>query len=103
MMRQKERANKTHKAKMQSLFTTIDENGDGQVDIDEFEQVFREPALQTWLAAQVLQASDARSLFSLLDKGTGRVSPDDLIGGVGKLKGSARSVDVAFLRQDIHR
>lgn len=103
MLRHKERANNTHRDKMQTLFGMLDENSDGTLDMSEFEEVMRNPSLVMWLAAQELQVADAKDLFKALVGQDGRLSLDQLISGVGTLKGQARSADVAFLRLELQR
>merc|ERR1719242_1052247 len=54
MVMSKERASKTHKAKMDALFNHADEDGDGFLNPDEYEAVLADPEIRTWLAAMEL-------------------------------------------------
>merc|ERR1711966_165424 len=51
--------------------------------------------VKTWLASMGLDTGDADALFEFMDKDKDRnVSIDELIEGVSKLKGAARSLDL---------
>merc|ERR1712100_174069 len=94
---QKQRAIKNHTRKMQHLFEAADESCDGSVDLSEFTKILEDESVRTWLAAQELDASDAATLFQLLDKGNNSLDATDLVKGVSQLKGSARSIDLQLL------
>jgi len=97
MTMQKERAKKMHSKKMERLFAAADTSHDGAVDEFEFLQVCELPGVRSWLAAQELDASDAHALFSLLVNESGTLTANNLISGGAKLKGSARSIDLALV------
>lgn len=100
MMRQKERAQRVHTRKMEALFQLADKDGSGMLDCSEFKEVVGDPAVKTWLGAQELDASDADTLFKLLDNGDGHLTALELVQGVARLKGPARSIDLASLMHD---
>lgn len=102
MLRQKERAVRIHSQKMRLLFAHADASQDGMVSLEEFRQVLSDPDLKTWLGSMDLDSSDVDQLFELLDNGDGHLSVDELIKGVGKLKGAARGIDLTMLMSD-HR
>jgi len=100
MVRQKEKAMTTHAQKMKLLFMSCDSSGDGYVEYDEFEEVVSDPGVKTWLASMDLDPSDIDQLFFLIDSngnGDGRISVEELIRGVSRLRGAARSIDMATL------
>jgi len=47
-----------------------------------------------WFSAQDLDAGDADYLYDLLDDGDGNLTVGELISGVARLKGAARSIDL---------
>jgi len=96
MTMQQTRATQIHRKKMQLLFLAADEDGNGLLDRDEFEKILGEPAVKTWLAAMELQVNDVDKIFSLLcgDGEDDGMTADELVMGVGKLKGAARSLDL---------
>jgi len=96
MVRQKQMAMKTHEHKMRNLFEKADTTGDGCLDFEEFKEVISNEGVSTWLASMELDASDVRTLFLLIDEsGDGSITVDELMVGVSKLKGHARSIDLA--------
>jgi len=103
MVVQKERAMKLHSKKMMAFFAAADSEGDGFISKEEFRGIVAEKKVQTWLAAQDLDATDADNLFVLMDDmnsddgpGDGDLTTEELIHGVAKLKGPARSLDLAY-------
>jgi len=99
MVMSKERASKTHKAKMDALFNYADEDGDGYLDPSEYEQVLSDPEVMTWLAAMELDVRDKANLFRLLDTNKdGKISRQELIEGVSRLKGGARSIEMVSVQ-----
>merc|ERR1712194_616440 len=73
MIRQRERAMKTHAQKMDRLFVAADETGDGLLDMGEFLATMKEPEVQTWMASMDLDVEDAGVVFQLVDAdGDGR-------------------------------
>eukprot|EP00440_Ansanella_granifera_P076684 gb/GFBE01083210.1/.p1 GENE.gb/GFBE01083210.1/~~gb/GFBE01083210.1/.p1 ORF type:complete len:598 (+),score=137.89 gb/GFBE01083210.1/:1-1794(+) len=98
MMRQTERTRKLHMKKMDLLFKHADSSGDGLLAVNEFREVMDDPQVKTWLAAQELNVSDADVLFELICGRDEELSAEGLVAGVGRLKGPARSFDLAILQ-----
>lgn len=95
MLRQKQKAFAAHSAKMRKLLQAADQSGDGTVDLEEWREILIDPEVKTWLASMELVTNDADTLFHLIDaSGTGTVDGEELINGVAKLKGYARSIDM---------
>jgi Ca2+-binding EF-hand superfamily protein len=95
MVRQKEMAVNAHRVKMTRLFQRADGDGTGHLDIDEFRAVLSVPEIQTWLSSMDIGVSDVDFLFAQCDENkTDKISVEDLIKGVSKIKGSARNVDM---------
>merc|ERR1712038_2229406 len=95
MMMQKTRAASAHVHKMRRLFQQADTSGDGYINLDEFKTVLSDTSVRLWLASMDMEVGDAERLFLLIDNGDGLISADELIAGVSRLKGSARSIDLA--------
>jgi len=99
MLMSNERARKTHAAKICDFFKYADKSKDGFLDFDEFSQVIEEDEVRNWLAAMELNIADVHGFYHLLDKEhDGKISLEELLNGVGRLKGSARSYDVVNLQ-----
>jgi len=102
MTLQKGRTMMNHKAKMQVLFNKADISGDGFMTQAEFETIWNEPGLRLWLAAQEVDVKDPKAFFNLLDlHGVGSISVTELIEGVARLKGTARSSDLQVLMREL--
>lgn len=104
MVRQKEKGFGIFAAKMRNLFKKADTSGDGKVDKDEFREILHHQDVKSWLLSMDLSVRDADVLFSLIDSsgdGNGEVGQEDLIQGVGRLKGPARSIDVNKMLMDM--
>jgi len=97
MVMQRERAVRAHTKKMKALFEHADSSGDGFLDKNEFKSVMALPSVRTWLAAMELDVDDVDHLFTLIDDGDEMLSAQELVQGVARLKGTARSIDVATM------
>merc|ERR1712032_1073255 len=75
-----------------------DKDGSGDVSSNEFMKMLDDENMRVYLNSLGIQASEAQGLFDLLDcDDSGSVSIDEFITGCLRLKGEARSVDVATL------
>jgi len=97
MMMQTQRATRTHSKKMKVFFDAADTSLDGCVDLPEFRSILENPQVIMWLKAQQLDASDGDSLFMLMDNGSHKLTVEDFVKGVSRLKGDARSFDLRKL------
>merc|ERR1712039_54874 len=91
------RKSRQYELEIQGILDFIDIDTSGTCDLAEFEKALRKPILRHKLAAMDLEAGDARILFELLDNGDGHLSYGELAKGVSRLRGRARSIDVALL------
>eukprot|EP00928_Gymnodinium_smaydae_P071305 TRINITY_DN5492_c0_g1_i2.p1 TRINITY_DN5492_c0_g1~~TRINITY_DN5492_c0_g1_i2.p1 ORF type:complete len:261 (+),score=28.67 TRINITY_DN5492_c0_g1_i2:1183-1965(+) len=103
MLRQKQHAGIVHAEKMRRLFNAVDCEHRGYISFDQFRVVMSDPHVKTWLASMELSTDDVDKLYGLLDDGDQRLEADELIKGVARLKGTARSIDLAILMQDMQR
>lgn len=106
MMRNTEKKRDQHIKKMKSLFEAADETGDGVLDREEFIQVMTDPEIVNWLAAMDLQIADPNALFDMVigehdEEGT--INAEQLVRGVGRLKGAARSTDMHTLSAEVKK
>eukprot|EP00812_Abedinium_dasypus_P005562 NODE_1698_length_1080_cov_271.745366.p1 GENE.NODE_1698_length_1080_cov_271.745366~~NODE_1698_length_1080_cov_271.745366.p1 ORF type:complete len:337 (-),score=120.11 NODE_1698_length_1080_cov_271.745366:52-963(-) len=97
MVVQKTRAVHRHINKMMRLMTLTDTSGNGMLDRSEFIKVMKDPTIKTWLAAMDIEVDDIGRLFDCIDNGDGNVTAEELIRGVSKLRGSARSIDMRVM------
>merc|ERR1712137_264396 len=83
-----------HAMKMRKFMKKADISGDGSLSREEFKAVLKCEDVRAWFAAQEIDAGDADLLFSLLDTGDEALTAEELVVGVSRLKGSARSIDL---------
>ena len=103
MMHQRESAARTHRRKMERLFQAGDESGDGYLCKDEWLNLTQNPEVKMWLSSMGLDAGDGEALFDFIDVDKDdKLSIVEVIEGVSKLKGTARSLDLLMCgkRQD---
>mmetsp|Transcript_79229 Transcript_79229/g.175708 ORF Transcript_79229/g.175708 Transcript_79229/m.175708 type:complete len:803 (+) Transcript_79229:92-2500(+) len=80
---------------MQHVFHQIDQDGTGEIDIDEMELFLKDPELRMYVESLDISADDARMLFRLMDYDDGgTIDIDEFCQGLMRLKGEAKSFDV---------
>ncbi|CAJ1334596.1 unnamed protein product, partial [Effrenium voratum] len=85
---------------VQNLFHKIDERGEGQVTIGEFEKHFADESVMGFFESLEIGAMDAWTLFMSLDMdGDHTISVEEFTERCLKLHGPARSADLFALRQ----
>eukprot|EP00418_Pyrodinium_bahamense_P026375 CAMPEP_0179160060 /NCGR_PEP_ID=MMETSP0796-20121207/78209_1 /TAXON_ID=73915 /ORGANISM="Pyrodinium bahamense, Strain pbaha01" /LENGTH=889 /DNA_ID=CAMNT_0020861907 /DNA_START=21 /DNA_END=2688 /DNA_ORIENTATION=+ len=103
MVAQRERQIETHTKKMQRLFKAADQDGNGILDKGEFREMVNDPVVRQWLSAMdcdvSLFARDPDVLFSLVDDGDGKLTAEELVKGVARMQGAARSIDLAVFAE----
>lgn len=78
------------------MFQTIDADGSGEITIEEFQKALSDEAVQVVLAALEFEPQDVWVLFRLLDKdNSGQLDVEEFVKGCLRMKGSARSIDLA--------
>lgn len=88
-------------AEMKSIFEEVDIEGTGCIDWEQFRSFIHNEHVQAYFATQQLDTSDARELFNLLDQdGDDEVCIEEFILGCKKLRGQAKSSDVATLLRE---
>ncbi|CAK9095581.1 Sodium channel protein type 11 subunit alpha (NaN) (Sensory neuron sodium channel 2) (Sodium channel protein type XI subunit alpha) (Voltage-gated sodium channel subunit alpha Nav1.9) [Durusdinium trenchii] len=104
MIQKRNRMLHTHKMKMQRFFDLADKSKNGSIDLEEFQTMTAHKEVSAWLSSMELDVSDADKLFYLIDrdKRDGQLTLEELVYGVGRLKGAARSLDVAFMLEELH-
>jgi Ca2+-binding EF-hand superfamily protein len=83
------------------LFTKIDDRQDGVITIADFERHLHDENVISFFHTLELDVSDAWSLFKLLDlDNSNNVDLDEFIIGCTRLKGNAKSIDMAQVMYD---
>merc|ERR1719433_1171986 len=84
---------------MQQVFQELDTNDSGALSLEEFEKHIEDEKITAFLASLDLDVSQVRTLFILLDVDqTGEVDLDEFVTGCLRLKGGAKSLDMAIVK-----
>jgi len=61
------------------------------------------PKMKLWMSALDIDTHDLEALFKLLDDGDGQVTIDEFLGGIGRLKGPAKAIDLATVLVNVNK
>lgn len=85
------------------MFIAADEDGSSGISWDEFEKHIDDPAMDSFFRSLELSRKDAKDLFRLLDcDNSGSLTVEEFVRGCMRLRGPARSVDLAALVYDFN-
>merc|ERR1712187_521590 len=89
---------------LKQLFSEADSDNSGTLTVQELDKQLDDPKVRAQLAALGMELHEARGLFGLLDvSGQGTVSIEELVVGFMRLKGGAKSIDLATLMTENKR
>merc|ERR1712032_1414 len=98
MLWSQERQVKVYTKKMRDFFVRADTHHDGKITMEEFRKVMEHEQIRTWLASMEVNASDVDQMFALLDTSkNGALEIEELVKGINRLKGAARSIDLVAM------
>jgi len=97
MILRKQKESESYQHKLKSLFSALDKDNDAMLSRDEFDEVKADPELHVWMSALDIDPGDLEGLFNMLDSGDGMVSVDEFLSGATRLRGPARSIDMAHV------
>ncbi|OLP87191.1 Sodium channel protein type 10 subunit alpha [Symbiodinium microadriaticum] len=103
MAREKRKAELAFQRKVSALFRQADISGDGKIDVKEFKRLLKAPKLQLWLSQLEIETTDLWGLFQMLDTGEGEISLEEFEAGTMRIKGMARSFDLAQVHRLVER
>merc|ERR1712100_863611 len=84
--------------KLTNLFKELDSTNDGSISLQELEAHLQSDHMQALLQTFEIENADAWTFFKLLDAdGGGCVDLEEFVSGCIRLKGAARSIDIAQL------
>merc|ERR1712137_1492883 len=87
-----------YRMNLAALFVELDTDGSGTISWQEFEDAMSDKRVVSYFKALELDISDARAIFPILDKDhQGVVSINEFFTGCERLKGGAKSLDIAKL------
>lgn len=91
-------------AELRGMFEEVDKDGTGEITWQKFKEYLVHEDVQAYFAAHQIDTSDARELFNLLCvSDSEKVALEEFIMGCMKLKGQAKSADVATLLRESRR
>jgi hypothetical protein len=94
MVRSRIRQMEHHRQSVSRLFRMGDKDKSDTLAREELNYLLQKPSIRTWLEAMDLRYSDPDMLFTLIAGDGNEVTIDDFIAGVGRLRGTARNIDV---------
>lgn len=87
---------------MQSVFNELDDDGDNTVNFDELETKLKDHKIGAYFSSLGVDVDQVKKLFTLLDAdGSGNVDSEEFMYGCLKLKGEAKSLDIAILHSEL--
>jgi len=89
--------------RLSEVFRKADVSGDGYLSAEELQQIMTYPKVKVWMSTLGLDVSDTRLLFRMLDDGDGRISYDEFVSGILRLKGSSRAMDTIHIMRHCER
>jgi len=95
LIAQKQRDREASQRNLKALFHEIDTSGDGFLSRPELLAVVDEPKMALFMHALDIDTKDLTTLFDLLDDGDGEISVEEFLGGIGRLRGAAKAIDMA--------
>lgn len=101
MVIKEKRKKEVHLATMERLFSAADRQGRGALSFSDFRALLADPFVQDWLSSYELSTGDVEKLFYMMDDGDGKLTAEELLSGVSKLKGAARSLDVHAVKLEV--
>lgn len=80
------------------MFIELDQDASGTIAVREFMQVVQNDKMAAYFNALGLEITDVKMLFALMDRDqTGAIDIEEFLAGCMRLKGQARSLDLAKL------
>eukprot|EP00746_Dinoflagellata_sp_MGD_P067347 gnl/MRDRNA2_/MRDRNA2_27797_c0_seq2.p1 gnl/MRDRNA2_/MRDRNA2_27797_c0~~gnl/MRDRNA2_/MRDRNA2_27797_c0_seq2.p1 ORF type:complete len:614 (+),score=110.13 gnl/MRDRNA2_/MRDRNA2_27797_c0_seq2:82-1923(+) len=89
---------------LEQVFNEIDADSSGHIDLEELETLLKDPRVKAYFKTIGLHVAEAHALFRLLDlDDSNTVSISEFIMGCARLKGEAKSIDLATLMYENKR
>jgi len=104
LMREAQKLKEGHMKKMIEFLKHTDISGDGKISHSEWKHCLKSEFVHHWFSGQGLSLRDADRLFFMIERdGDGKLSLEELVQGVNRLQGSAKSLDMACLQEDMSK
>jgi hypothetical protein len=87
---------------MKDMFTELDKDASGEIDLNELERHMQEPKMDSLLKGFGVDVKHVSSFFKLLDVDkSGSIDMLEFMRGLERLKGEAKTLDIALLHEDV--
>lgn len=84
------------------LFHVLDVEHTGEVDWPKFNEALQDDRVRAYFSSLELEPTHVRLIFNLLDeKGTGKITINDLVMGMVRLKGEAKAIDARIIQREL--
>merc|ERR1711879_485590 len=86
---------------MKNIFREIDKDGSGEIAYEELRQQMEVPSVGAYFSSIGVDVDQFQRLFRLLDEdNSGSIDQDEFMFGCLRLKGAAKSLDLAIIESD---
>eukprot|EP00747_Dinoflagellata_sp_TGD_P113869 gnl/TRDRNA2_/TRDRNA2_171808_c8_seq3.p1 gnl/TRDRNA2_/TRDRNA2_171808_c8~~gnl/TRDRNA2_/TRDRNA2_171808_c8_seq3.p1 ORF type:complete len:590 (-),score=85.04 gnl/TRDRNA2_/TRDRNA2_171808_c8_seq3:98-1867(-) len=89
--------------RMRKIFSQLDTSGDGSLTRKEFEPLLNDERIQLVLHTLEIDTHDLDPLFEILDNGDGEIDIDEFLGGMSRMRGPAKSMDLLRVLSHVER
>jgi len=87
---------------MAAIFNQLDEDGDGMINLLELTAHLDTPSVGAYFSKLGVDVNEVEKLFTLLDEdGSGCIDSEEFMFGCLRLKGEAKSLDLAILQREV--
>lgn len=91
-----------YQKKIIQFFDAVDEDGSGEISVEEFTAVLEDPTLAAYFRVLEFDIDDARRFIDLIDTDkSGSLSVDEFLKGCQRFKGPAQAIDVHAVLQEV--
>jgi len=106
VVQEKSQQTKALVANLSELFSAADTSGDGFLSREEFDQILSFPTVRVWMSSLGMAVQDSEALFAVFTEGAAsdtKISYEEFIHGVMRLKGHGREQDILCNMRDTRR
>jgi hypothetical protein len=97
VVQQKDRERQAYAAKLSKIFRRLDTSGDGQVNWEEFSMLVSDGRMKLLLNSLDVDVRDVEMLYHMLADDNGKITCDDFVAGIQRIKGPAQAFDLVTL------
>eukprot|EP00408_Alexandrium_pacificum_P000242 CAMPEP_0171154214 /NCGR_PEP_ID=MMETSP0790-20130122/178_1 /TAXON_ID=2925 /ORGANISM="Alexandrium catenella, Strain OF101" /LENGTH=286 /DNA_ID=CAMNT_0011618213 /DNA_START=140 /DNA_END=996 /DNA_ORIENTATION=+ len=87
--------------RFRQYFEQADASADGQVNVDEFLKLFKDPEVQNWLEVHEIDVHNPKAIWQLLDTGSEDININTFVEGLMRMRGPAKAQDMMALMKNL--